>query len=160
MAPAAEPLHEQLTAWQHEFQDIFGRNTAKYFDDMGRFYFTKERFDLLYPSYGDSYPMFNGAIGMTIEQGGGGQAGRGGFNAVGDTVTLSYRIEGHYTAAMSAAEVTSQNASKLLRTQPIRRGNTKALLSKEKATRHKLPSYWSYWIKMESGMERQEVNQV
>jgi len=114
MAPAAEPLHEQLTAWQHEFQDIFGRNTAKYFDDMGRFYFTKERFDLLYPSYGDSYPMFNGAIGMTIEQGGGGQAGRGGFNAVGDTVTLSYRIEGHYTAAMSAAEVTSQNASKLL----------------------------------------------
>ena len=114
MAPAAEPLHEQLTAWQHEFQDTFGRNTARYFDEAGRFYFTKERFDLLYPSYGDSYPMFNGAIGMTIEQGGGGQAGVGGFNAVGDTVTLSYRIAGHYTAAMSAAEVTSQNADKLL----------------------------------------------
>jgi len=114
MAPAAEPLHEQLTAWQHEFQDTFGRNTAKYFDEAGRFYFTKERFDLLYPSYGDSYPMFNGAIGMTIEQGGGGQAGIGGFDAVGDTVTLSYRIEGHYTAAMSAAEVTSKNAERLL----------------------------------------------
>ena len=114
MAPAAEPLHEQLSSFQHEFQDIFGKNSAKYFDEMGRFYFTKERFDLLYPSYGDSYPMFNGAIGMTIEQGGGGQAGRGGFNSVGDTVTLSYRIEGHYTAALSAAEVTSQNASRLL----------------------------------------------
>ncbi|WP_425636616.1 M14 family metallopeptidase [Algoriphagus yeomjeoni] len=114
MAPAAEPLHEQLTEWQHEFQDTFGRNTAKYFDEVGRFYFTKERFDLLYPSYGDSYPMFNGAIGMTIEQGGGGQAGVGGFDAVGDTVTLSYRIQGHYTAAMSAAEVTSKNAEKLL----------------------------------------------
>ncbi|WP_268033071.1 M14 family metallopeptidase [Algoriphagus sp. PAP.12] len=114
MAPAAEPLHEQLTAWQHEFQDIFGKNTAKYFDEMGRFYFTKERFDLLYPSYGDTYPMYNGAIGMTIEQGGGGQAGIGGFNAVGDTVTLSYRIEGHYTAAMSATEMTSAHADKLL----------------------------------------------
>lgn len=114
MAPAAEPLHEQLTPWQHEFQDIYGRNTAKYFDEAGRFYFTKERFDLLYPSYGDTYPMFNGAIGMTIEQGGGGQAGIGGFNAVGDTVTLSYRIQGHYTAAMSAAEVTSKNAEKLV----------------------------------------------
>ncbi|MFC3416227.1 M14 family metallopeptidase [Algoriphagus hitonicola] len=114
MAPAAEPLHEQLTEWQHEFQDIFGKNTAKYFDEMGRFYFTKERFDLLYPSYGDTYPMYNGAIGMTIEQGGGGQAGRGGFNAVGDTVTLSYRIEGHYTAALSAAEMTSANAERLL----------------------------------------------
>lgn len=114
MAPAAEPLHEQLSPWQHEFQDTFGRNTAKYFDEAGRFYFTKERFDLLYPSYGDSYPMFNGAIGMTIEQGGGPQAGIGGFDAVGDTVTLSYRIQGHYTAAMSATEVTSKNAGKLL----------------------------------------------
>jgi hypothetical protein len=114
MAPAAEPLHEQLTPFQHEFQDIFGKNTAKYFDQMGRFYFTKERFDILYPSYGDSYPMYNGAIGMTIEQGGGGRAGRGGFNSVGDTVTLSSRIAGHYTAAMSATEVTSQNAKKLV----------------------------------------------
>lgn len=114
MAPAAEPLHEQLTDFQHEFQDIFGKNTAKYFDQMGRFYFTKERFDLLYPSYGDTYPMYNGAIGMTIEQGGGGRAGVGGFNSVGDTVTLSSRIAGHYTAAMSAAEVTSQNSKRLV----------------------------------------------
>ena len=114
MAPAAEPLHEQLTPFQHEFQDIFGKNTAKYFDQMGRFYFTKERFDLLYPSYGDSYPMYNGAIGMTIEQGGGGRAGIGGYNAVGDTVTLSSRIAGHYTAALSAVEMTSQHASRLV----------------------------------------------
>lgn len=114
MAPAAEPLHAQITDWQKEFQDIFGKNTGKYFDEMGRFYFTKERFDLLYPSYGDSYPMFNGAIGMTIEQGGGGRAGIGGFNSVGDTVTLSFRIEGHYTAAMSATEMTSKHADKLL----------------------------------------------
>ncbi len=114
MAPAAEPLHEQLTPFQHEFQDIFGRNTAKYFDQMGRFYFTKERFDLLYPSYGDTYPMYNGAIGMTIEQGGSGRAGIGVYNSIGDTVTLSGRIAGHYTAAMSAAEVTSQHAKRLL----------------------------------------------
>ncbi len=114
MAPAAEPLHEQLTPFQHEFQDIFGRNTAKYFDEMGRFYFTKERFDLLYPSYGDTYPMYNGAIGMTIEQGGGGRGGIGGYNSVGDTVTLSSRITGHYTAAMSAAEVTSKNSKRLV----------------------------------------------
>ncbi|MFN5331667.1 MAG: M14 family zinc carboxypeptidase, partial [Bacteroidota bacterium] len=114
MAPAAEPLHEQLTPFQHEFQDLFGKNTAKYFDQMGRFYFTKERFDLLYPSYGDTYPMYNGAIGMTIEQGGGGRAGIGGYNAIGDTVTLSSRIAGHYTAALSAVEMTSQHAARLV----------------------------------------------
>ncbi|MFN3757569.1 MAG: M14 family zinc carboxypeptidase [Algoriphagus aquaeductus] len=114
MAPAAEPLHEQLTPFQHEFQDIFGRNTAKYFDQAGKFYFTKERFDILYPSYGDSYPMYNGAIGMTIEQGGSGRTGIGVYNSIGDTVTLSGRIAGHYTAAISAVEVTSQNAKRLV----------------------------------------------
>jgi hypothetical protein len=58
--------------------------------------------------------MYNGAIGMTIEQGGSGRAGIGVYNSIGDTVTLSGRIAGHYTAAMSAAEVTSQNSKRLV----------------------------------------------
>lgn len=113
-APAAEPLHGQLTAFQHEFQEIFGRNTARYFDQKDWFYFTKERFDLLYPSYGDTYPMYNGAIGMTIEQGGSGRAGIGIHNAVGDTVTLKERIIHHHTTGLSAVETTSEHAAKVL----------------------------------------------
>ena len=58
--------------------------------------------------------MYNGAIGMTIEQCGGGRAGIGGYNAIGDTVTLSSRIAGHYTAALSAVEMTSQHSARLL----------------------------------------------
>ena len=49
---------------------MLGKNHAKYFDKNGWFYFTKQRFDLLYPSYGDTYPMFLGSIGMTYEQAG------------------------------------------------------------------------------------------
>ncbi|MFC4872222.1 M14 family metallopeptidase [Negadavirga shengliensis] len=113
-APAAEPLHRQLTAYQHEFQELFGRNTARYFDQNNWFYFTKERFDLLYPSYGDTYPMYNGAIGMTIEQGGSGRAGIGIHNAEGDTVTLKDRIIHHHTTALSAIETTSQQAERVL----------------------------------------------
>ncbi|WP_114748575.1 M14 family metallopeptidase [Pleomorphovibrio marinus] len=113
-APAAEPLHRQLSDYQHEFQEIFGRNTAKYFDENDWFYFTKERFDLLYPSYGDTYPMYNGAIGMTIEQGGSGRAGLGILNAEGDTVTLKDRIIHHHTTALSAIEVTSSEAERVL----------------------------------------------
>ncbi|WP_154856767.1 M14 family metallopeptidase [Cyclobacterium xiamenense] len=105
-APAAEPLHVQLTDFQHEYQERFGRNTARYFDANDWFYFTKERFDLLYPSYGDTYPMYNGAIGMTIEQGGSGRAGIGGLTATGDTVTLSDRIIHHHTTGISAIETT------------------------------------------------------
>ena len=46
---------------------MIGRNNAKYFDAEGWLYFT-EGFDLFYPSYGDTWPTFNGAIGMTHER--------------------------------------------------------------------------------------------
>ncbi len=112
--PAAEPLHKQLSAFQHEFQDLVGRNIAKYFDQESWFYFTKERFDILYPSYGDSWPMYNGAIGMTIEQGGSGRAGIGVYTAEGDTLTLKDRILHHHTTGLAIVEVTSDHAEKVV----------------------------------------------
>ena len=51
--------------------------------ENGWLYFTKEFFDLLYPSYGDTYPTYLGAIGMTYEQAGGGIAGLGIINSEG-----------------------------------------------------------------------------
>ncbi|NNK11965.1 MAG: zinc carboxypeptidase, partial [Flavobacteriaceae bacterium] len=90
-----------------------GRNHAKYFDANGWFYFTKERFDLFYPSYGDTYPTYNGAIGMTYEQGGSGRAGLGVKTSLGDTLTLKDRIAHHHTTGLSTVEVASQNNSKL-----------------------------------------------
>lgn len=113
-APAAIPLHPQLSDYQMEFQETFGRQNAAYFDQHNWFYFTKEVFDLLYPSYGDTYPMFNGAIGMTIEQGGSGAAGIGVHTAEGDTLTLKERIRHHHTTGMTAIEVASKNAKTLL----------------------------------------------
>lgn len=112
-APAAKPVHEQLSPFQVEFQEIYGKHTAKMFDENGWFYFTRERFDLLYPAYGDTYPMYNGAIGMTIEKGGSGRAGLGMLNALEDTVTLKERIEHQHVAGISAVEVTSMNAERL-----------------------------------------------
>jgi len=113
-APAAEPYHEVITPWQREFQTIIGKNNAKYFDQNGWLYFTKERFDLLYPSYGDTYPIYNGAIGMTFEKGGGGRAGLAGLMENSDTVKLSDRINHHFTTGISTVEVTSQNAVKVV----------------------------------------------
>ncbi|GHB30169.1 M14 family zinc carboxypeptidase [Mongoliitalea lutea] len=112
-APAAQPLHEQISPFQFEFQTIYGQHTASKFDENGWFYFTKERFDLLYPAYGDTWPTYNGAIGMTIEKGGSGRAGLGMLNALGDTVTLTERIAHTHVAGISAVEVASKNAQKL-----------------------------------------------
>ncbi|TKD62383.1 M14 family metallopeptidase [Flavobacterium sp. ASW18X] len=112
-APAAEPYHEVITDFQREFQETIGRNHAKYFDAKGWFYFTKEVFDLLYPSYGDTYPMYNGSIGMTYEQGGSGRAGLGIITKNGDTLTLQERIDHHFTTGLSTVEVAARNTQRL-----------------------------------------------
>lgn len=113
-APAAQPYHEVITKWERDFQNTIGRNHAKYFDAAGWLYFTKEVFDLLYPSYGDTYPLYNGSIGMTYEQGGGPRGGLGALKADGDTLTLYDRAIHHFTTSLSTIEVASDNASKLL----------------------------------------------
>lgn len=112
-APAAEPYHEVITDFQRSFQETIGRNHARYFDANGWYYFTKEVFDLFYPSYGDTYPTYNGAIGMTYEQGGSGAAGLGVITATGDTLTLKDRIAHHLTTGLSTVEVAAGNAETL-----------------------------------------------
>lgn len=112
-APAAEPIHQDITAWQRAFQVTVGKNNAKNFDQKGWKYFTKEQFDLLYPSYGDTYPLYNGAVGMTYEQGGIG-AGLSVITLDGDTLTLKDRIDHHFIAGISTLEIVSKNADRLV----------------------------------------------
>lgn len=112
-APAAEPFHKNITPWQREFQVTIGKNNAKYFDQNGWLYFTKQEFDLLYPSYGDTYPLYNGSIGMTFEQGGI-SAGLAVKTASGDTLRLSDRIAHHLTTGLSTVEMASANSKKLM----------------------------------------------
>jgi hypothetical protein len=113
-APAAEPYHEVITPWQREFQTTIGKNNAKYFDQNGWLFFTKERFDLFYPSYGDTYPLYKGAIGMTYEQGGHSRGGAAVINHDGDTLTLWDRLMHHVTTGLSTVEITSQYAAKVV----------------------------------------------
>ncbi|MCJ8208257.1 M14 family metallopeptidase [Mucilaginibacter sp. RS28] len=112
-APAAEPFHKVITPWQREFQTTIGKNNAKYFDEKGWMYFTKEEFDLLYPSYGDTYPTYNGSVGMTYEQGGisGGLAVN---TRSGDTLTLAQRVEHHHATGLSTVEITAANAARVI----------------------------------------------
>ncbi|MEO1022581.1 MAG: M14 family metallopeptidase [Bacteroidota bacterium] len=113
-APAAEPFHTVITEWQREFQTIIGRNNARYFDEEGWLYFTREVFDLFYPSYGDTWPTFNGAIGMTYEQAGHSRAGLGIITSEGDTLTLNDRLTHHTTTGLSTVEMTVQNRERVL----------------------------------------------
>jgi hypothetical protein len=112
-APAAAPFHEIITEWQRNFQTEIGKNHAKYFDKEGWLYFTKESFDLLYPSYGDTYPTYMGAIGMTYEQAGHGRAGLGIQTDNGEILTLKDRALHHMTTGLSTVEIASKNVEKI-----------------------------------------------
>ena len=147
-APAAEPVHEFVSDFQKEFQETVGRNNARYFDENAWLYFTREVFDLFYPSYGDSWPMFNGAIGMTYEQGGSGRAGLGILTALGDTLTLTERILHHHTSGMATIETVSKNADKLV--------NEYAKYFSENQTNPK-GKYRAYVVKPSGSTERLEA---
>lgn len=112
-APAAKPYHEIITPWQREFQIRIGKNNARYFDNEGLLYFTRERFDLLYPSYGDTYPTYMGAIGMTYEQAGNSRGGLGVMTKEKEILSLVDRINNQTITSLSNVEMASKNAIQL-----------------------------------------------
>ncbi len=113
--PAAEPQHEVITEWQREFQDILGRDLAGNFDSRNQLYWTGESFDLFSPSYGDTWPTFNGAMGFTYEQGGSGRAGLAVELATGDTLTLTERVDNQYNAGITTIRTSYEQRERLLK---------------------------------------------
>ena len=114
--PAARPFHKDITAWQREFNELVGENCRRYFDKNNWAYFTRYNYDLFYPSYGDTWPTFNGAIGITYEQAGGG----GGGLAIErenekDTLTLVSRIDHHFATSMATLEAVASRQERIVK---------------------------------------------
>lgn len=114
-SPAGEPFHSVITPWQRKFQEIIGEKIANSFEKNGWLYFNREEYDLFYPSYGDTFPTYNGAIGMTYEQAGGAQGGLKVNTLVGDTLSLVQRIEHHYITGLNTWLSASVNSTNLLK---------------------------------------------
>lgn len=111
-APGAVPFNPHMTDTQIESLHLFGRTNAKWFDKFGFDYFTREVFDALYPGYGDSWPSFYGAIGMTYEQ----ASARGLLFRRNDGSEFHYRdtVRQHFVSSLGTAETVSVNRQKLL----------------------------------------------
>ena len=112
--PSAEPLHEFIEPYQRNFHALLGKNIAAKFDAQNWLYNTSERFDLFYPSYGDTYPTYNGAVGMTVEQGGIG-AGREVTMENGVSVTIKDRLTHHATTVLTIVESAASQVEPLLK---------------------------------------------
>ena len=112
--PPERPIHPLLSSQVKRWGDRFGEGNARAFDARGWRYFTEESFDLYYPGYGDSWPSFHGATGMTYEQAGHGFAGAALLRSDGDTLTLAERTEHHYVAAMATVATAVANREERL----------------------------------------------
>jgi hypothetical protein len=112
-APPADPLNPLITADQVRWLETFGRANASRFDERGFPYFIREVYDSFYPGYGESWPIFNGAIGMTYEQ----ASARGLVLRRIDDTLLTYRqgVVQHFNAAITTAFTAAANRERLLR---------------------------------------------
>jgi hypothetical protein len=113
-APPASPVNPLITRAQREWFDAFGRANAARFDARGFPYFVREVYDSFYPGYGESWPIFHGAVGMTFEQ----ASARGLVyrrRTDGSLLTYGQGVVQHFTAAVSTLETAARSRERLLR---------------------------------------------
>ncbi len=111
-APEAVPYNPHLTKDQKEPLYWFGKNNAKYFDQFGFSYFTREAYDAFYPGYGASWPSYYGGLAMTYENG----STRGLVVRKSDETLVTFRetVRRHFVSSIATCEVSAQNREKLL----------------------------------------------
>jgi len=114
--PAADPVNPLLDERTVAWLDVFGRGNAAAFDRQGWPYYKAESFDLYYPGYGDSYPAFRGAVGMTYEMAGHGRAGLVVERRDGSLLTLADRVALHLTTSLATVRTAAENRRELLAT--------------------------------------------
>jgi hypothetical protein len=113
--PAAAPINpiypSSILAWAKSF----GAENARAFDARGWAYFTGDDYDFFYPGYGDTWPALTGAIGMTYEQAGSGEAGLAIERSSGDTLTLRDRASHHRASGEATLRTAAAHRTGLLR---------------------------------------------
>jgi hypothetical protein len=111
--PTMQPIHEALPeAFSGRWQATFGKGVARAFDTHGWAYFSRDVFDLFYPGYGDSWPTFQGAVGMTFEVAG--QGGPAYKRQDGEILTLEGRIQRHVAACLATVATAAAERQALL----------------------------------------------
>jgi hypothetical protein len=110
--PSAPPGNPHVTPGQRELFEIFGRENANLFDEMGWPYFVREIFDSFYPGYGASWPTTQGALGKTFEQG----SSRGLVfqRSDGSLLTYAQTILHNFHAALRTALTAAEHRERLL----------------------------------------------
>ena len=111
--PPALPHNPEVTEGQHAWLERYGRENARWFDERGYDYFTRELFDLFYPGYGDSWPTFQGAVAMTYEVAS--ARGLAVDREDGTQLTFPDTVTQHAVASLASCATTAANREAVLR---------------------------------------------
>jgi hypothetical protein len=111
-APPAKPRNPLVTDEQAALWDVLGRANAAAFDAHGWRYWTREVFDSFYPGYGESWPFFSGAVGMTFEQ----ASSRGLATRLKDGSILRYAeaVQHHLVAAYTTCRTVAEQRGRFV----------------------------------------------
>jgi hypothetical protein len=111
--PPAEPFNPYITDTQKGNLNLYGKGNASAFDRFNFDYFTREVYDAHYAGYGDTWPAFHGATGMTFEM----ASPRGLVQRKDSGELLTYRdgVHRHFLTSIATMKTTAQNGRKLLR---------------------------------------------
>ena len=111
--PAMDPINALIDPDILRWWDVFAVANRAAFDREGWSYFRREGYDEFYPGFGDSWPIFNGSVGMTYEQ----ASSRGGAirRDDGSVLTLAEAARHHYAAAWATLTTAVANDRALVR---------------------------------------------
>ncbi len=108
--PEADPYNPFLAPGLKQVVEGIGKNNAKWFDQFGFDYFTRDTYDNWYPGYGASWPMYYGGVAATYEQ----ASARGLVVRKSNGSLMPYRdtVRHHFVASISTLEVGADQKAK------------------------------------------------
>lgn len=112
-APPSLPVNANIPPTVTRWWETYGRAIAKAFDERGFAYFTREVFDSFFPGYGESWPTFHGATGITFEQAS--VCGLQIRQEDGNVLTFRRAIEQHFVATVAAIKAVAASRPERLR---------------------------------------------
>ena len=112
-APPMEPINANVPQSVRDWWDIYAAANAEAMARHGWSFFRREGYDEFYPGYGVSWPVLNGAIGMTYEQAS--SAGGAIRRIDGTVITLREAVMHHYTTSMATLLTTARRRQQRVR---------------------------------------------
>ena len=112
--PVTKPVNTNIARESEKWFDVFGRANANAFTQHNWAFFVSDRYDFFYPGYGDIWPTFHGAVGLTYECAGGPRGGTAYARDDGTVLTLADRVARHYTTGITTVRTAAAHTADLL----------------------------------------------